>query len=487
MLFNSLEYAAFLPIVTAVFFLLPVAYRTIWLLLASCYFYMVLQPVYLLVLFALILTDFVAGKAIAARQDTPAQARLILAISVFATCLALLVFKYYNFVDSSLQSIAGYLSLPYTSRPMHLLLPVGLSFHTFQSLSYVFEVYKKRQTPETNFITYATFVMFFPQLVAGPIERPQRLLHQFREDKSFDADRCISGLKRIAWGLFKKCVVADRLALFVTDVYGNVHGHSGTQLTLAMLLFPYQVYCDFSGYSDIAIGSARILGFKLTENFNFPFHAKSMVELWRRWHITLNDWFRDYIWSPLKKRVHRYPIDSIQFQVRNGMNYLIVFTISGLWHGAGWPFVLWGFLNGCVVAIEQWLDWMWPGSVLKHSSVGFGRAVLGVVRTYLTFAVLLVIFRTPNFSDGVYSLSHLGWSPLRDNLATANCGIIQLYLGILAVLTLAALESLLARHPVPQIVQRWPIAVRWNLYAAATWVIVYFGVFEKTPFFYFQF
>jgi len=298
MLFNSLEFAVFFPVVAALYFVLPQRHRVALLLVSSCIFYMAFIPAYILILGVTIAIDYCAGIWLE-RTEEDRLRRLVLITSIAATCAVLFVFKYFYFVVNNAIWLTGIFGWRLTGPSINIILPIGLSFHTFQSLSYVIEVYRRRQKAEHNFLVYATYVMFFPQLVAGPIERPQNLLHQFYERHEFDYLRITSGLKRMAWGFFKKLVVADRLALYVNDVYANPQAHNGLQLSIATVFFAYQIYCDFSGYSDIAIGSARVLGFRLMENFRSPYHSGSVAEFWQRWHISLSTWFRDYIYIPL--------------------------------------------------------------------------------------------------------------------------------------------------------------------------------------------
>src|SRR5689334_23831608 len=340
MLFNSLEFAIFFPVVAAIYFLLPQRMRTLHLLCASCVFYMAFIPAYILILAVTIVIDYTAGLYL---ERIGRRAKLwLLGASVCATCLVLFVFKYFYFFTANFVGAVGLLGWQLTGPSIEIILPIGLSFHTFQSLSYVIEVYRGRQKAEANFVTYATYVMFFPQLVAGPIERPQNLLHQFYETHEFACDRVISGLKRMAWGFFKKLVIADRLALYINDVYAAPQNFTGLQLTIATVFFAYQIYCDFSGYSDIAIGSARVLGFRLMENFDKPYQSLSTAEFWHRWHISLSTWFRDYVYIPLGgNRVT---------PGRHVLNLLATFGLSGLWHGANWTYVFWGLLNGAYLA-----------------------------------------------------------------------------------------------------------------------------------------
>lgn len=257
-------------------------------------------PVYILILFVTICIDYFAGIFI--EISSGKMKKYFLFFSIISTCLVLFIFKYFNFFNSNFSSLANFLHLKYPVRIIEIILPIGLSFHTFQSLSYVIEVYRGHQKAERHFGLYSLYVMFYPQLVAGPIERPQNLLHQFREIHSFDYQRITDGLKLMAWGLFKKVVIADRLALLVNQVYGNIQGYSGLSLIVATVFFAFQIYCDFSGYSDIAIGTAQVMGFKLMDNFNRPYFSKSISEFWKRWHISLSSWFRDYIYISLGGR-----------------------------------------------------------------------------------------------------------------------------------------------------------------------------------------
>lgn len=280
-------------------------------------------PVYILVLLATILIDFFLAIRIEEAED-PRRKRTYLVVAIVSTCAVLFIFKYYNFFNINLAAIAGFLNLHYPIGMLQLILPIGLSFHTFQSLSYVVEVYRGRQKTERHFGIYALYVMFYPQLVAGPIERPQNLLHQFREEHSFDYERVTSGLKLMAWGMFKKIVIADRLAGFVSVVYDKPVGFEGISVIVATVFFAFQIYCDFSGYSDIAIGAAEVMGFKLMRNFNKPYFSTSVTEFWRRWHISLSTWFRDYVYIPLGG--NRVPRARWYFII------MVTFLISGLWH-----------------------------------------------------------------------------------------------------------------------------------------------------------
>lgn len=479
MLFNSLEFAIFFPVVVALYFLLRDSWRVPLLLVSSCIFYMAFQPVYILILLITILIDYFAGIYIEKTQG-PTR-KLLLLISILATCLVLFVFKYYDFVNGNLGILASWLGFNYPLKPMHMLLPIGLSFHTFQSLSYVVEVYRGHQKAERNFTVYSTYVMFFPQLVAGPIERPQNLLHQFYEHHTFDAARVASGLKRMAWGLFKKVVIADRLSLYVNDVYAAPQACTGLQLTIATVFFAYQIYCDFSGYSDMALGSAKVLGFELMENFRTPYYSLSISEFWRRWHISLSTWFKDYLYVPLGGgRVG---------PVRKALNYLITFGVSGLWHGANWTYIVWGLLNGFYLMVGA--------STLAARNKAF--AAIGMTAespfrklTMWTSTIMLtcagwVVFRAHNMTDAAYILTHWfrGWH--FSSLGTEQFLMKQFPVAIASILFLDMAQILSGRINFEASINKLPIVPRWTLYLGCVFIILLFGVYRSNQFIYFQF
>ena len=336
MIFNSIQFVIFFIVVTSLYFSLPQNKRWLLLLLSSCYFYMAFVPIYILILGFTIVVDYFAGILIEDAQGK--RRKLFLLLSLVANIGVLAVFKYWNFIAQNFSfllkgfGLAG--SIPYLS----ILLPIGLSFHTFQAMSYTIEVYRGHQKAERHFGIYSLYVMFYPQLVAGPIERPQNLLHQFREHHQFEFERVAEGLKEMLWGFVKKIVIADRLSLYVNAVYNNPEQHNGSTLIVATIFFAFQIYCDFSGYSNIAIGAAKVMGFKLMTNFNRPYFARNIAEFWKRWHISLSTWFRDYLYISLGGNKVSIP--------RWYFNLFFVFLISGLWHGANWTFIIWGALNG---------------------------------------------------------------------------------------------------------------------------------------------
>lgn len=480
MLFNSLEFAVFFPVVATLYFLLPPRRRVLLLLVSSCVFYMAFIPAYILILGVTIAIDYFAGICLA-RAESERLRRLVLLTSIVATCAVLFVFKYFYFFVHNAIWFSGVFGWRLTGPTINIILPIGLSFHTFQSLSYVIEVFRRRQRSERNFLVYATYVMFFPQLVAGPIERPQNLLHQFYEPHDFDYLRITSGLKRMAWGFFKKLVVADRLALYVNDVYANPQVHNGLQLTLATVFFAYQIYCDFSGYSDIAIGSARVLGLRLMENFRSPYHSTSVAEFWQRWHISLSSWFRDYVYIPLGGNRSR--------RRRWFANLLITFTISGLWHGANWTYVMWGFLNGVylISGIQLRLirarTWAFLG--LNDGSVL--RAAVGGITLFVLTCAAWVVFRAQSVTDASYILSHVwrDWDPT--SIRTEQFLLRQLPVAIFSIVVLEAVELVQHRMSLADLLATQPVALRWSAYTAFIVVVVLFGVHQQRQFIYFQF
>jgi alginate O-acetyltransferase complex protein AlgI len=370
MLFTSLGFCVFFIVVTALYYALPWQARWKMLLVASCYFYMAFYPPYILILLVTIIVDFTMGILIA--RSLGRRRTVYLVISILSTCAVLFFFKYYNFFVQSTERVATLLGFNPDFPLSHLLLPIGLSFHTFQGLSYVIEVYRGNQQPERNFGIYSLYVMFYPQLVAGPIERPQNLLHQFYENHQFSVGNLMSGLSMMAWGYFQKMVIADRAADYVNIAYGRWRSSSGLELLLATILFAVQIYGDFAGYSSIAIGAARVMGFELMTNFNHPYFSKSIAEYWRRWHISLSTWLKDYIYFPL------FGDGGVTLR-RHFINLVITFLVSGLWHGANWTFVIWGLYYGIVLVIEGLAGKWWRSGILWSAARHFATLTIVLI------------------------------------------------------------------------------------------------------------
>jgi alginate O-acetyltransferase complex protein AlgI len=489
-LFNSLEFLIFFPIVTAGYFWLPHEWRWLWLLVASCVFYMAFVPIYILILVITIVVDYFAALLIERTQGQ--ERRRYLIVSIVVTCGVLFVFKYYDFFSNNANWVADQFNLNFAVNPLGLILPIGLSFHTFQSLSYVVEVYKGNQKAERHFGIYSLYVMFYPQLVAGPIERPQNLLRQLRVEHVFEYQRVADGLKLMAWGLFKKVVIADRLAVVVNTVYADPTGHSGAALILAAVFFVFQIYCDFSGYSDMAIGTAQVMGIRLMENFRRPFASRTTATFWTRWHISLSTWFRDYVYIPLGANRHG--------PVRRMSNIMVTFLLSGLWHGANWTFVVWGGLNGLYIIVGATTKKMRDG-VARRFGLGqttAPRRVLQIAITFLMFVFGLIFFRSASVGDAWYIVTHLfhdigSWTYKqywKDAFSYRSIGLTDddLRIAFFSILALEIVQKIQSGGPIRERLARRHWAVRWSLYFLLVWVILTYGMYVQTqPFIYFQF
>jgi len=388
MLFNSIEFLYFFIVVTTLFFVLPYKTRWILLLAASCFFYMFFKPVYILILAFTIIVDYIAGIFIE-QEENPTKKKYYLIASLISNIGVLAVFKYYNFLNSNLTFLTDFFHLKNPIPFLNILLPIGLSFHTFQAMSYTLEVYYGRQKAERHFGIYALYVMFYPQLVAGPIERPQNILPQFHQKQHFSIENVQLGLNLIAIGLFKKIVVADRLGLYVDQLYANVNNANSISTVLAVIFYTIQIYCDFSGYSDIARGTAKFMGFDLMLNFNFPLLSKSMSEYWRRWHISLSTWFNDYLYTPIVINKRDWGKLSVAFGL------FITFFISGLWHGAAWTFIVWGILHSIALIYEFYT---------KKARSRIGKKIPGVLNSFLSWLFTMsflcfaqIFFRSDSF------------------------------------------------------------------------------------------
>ena len=384
MVFNSIEFLIFLPIVVLLFYLLPHKWRWLMLLAASCVFYMWFVPKYILILLVTIVIDYSAGVLMERYADQHKLKKTLFVISIVSTLAVLLVFKYLNFLTANLDQLCASLGME-THLLTHIILPIGLSFHTFQSMSYVIEVYRGHQKAERHFGYYALYVMFFPQLVTGPIERPGNLLHQLHEKKEFRYENISKGMRLILFGFFVKMVVADHLGEYVDEVYGHLDEYNSWSVLGCMFFYSFQIYCDFFGYSTIALGSAKLMGFDLMDNFRSPYLSKNIAEFWHRWHISLSTWFRDYVYIPLGG-------SRVKFG-RWAFNIMVVFVLSGIWHGAAWTFLLWGFAHGLLHIIEKALRNRFPSKESQSKWVKIGVDALCVLKTFVLVTLFWVVFR----------------------------------------------------------------------------------------------
>jgi alginate O-acetyltransferase complex protein AlgI len=484
MLFDSIHFLFFFLVVTSLYYAIP--HRKKWLLLltSSCYFYMAFIPVYILILGFTIVVDYFAGILIENAEGK--RRKLFLIFSLIANIGVLAVFKYYNFINHNFSFLLHGFGLKNPIPYLSILLPIGLSFHTFQAMSYTIEVYRGHQKAERNFGIYSLYVMFYPQLVAGPIERPQNLLYQFREKHEFDYDKVTSGLRLMAWGLFKKVVVADRLAIAVDAVYNNPEQHNSLSLIIATVFFSFQIFCDFSGYSDMAIGAAKIMGFKLMTNFNKPYQSKSVDEFWKRWHISLSTWFRDYLYITLGGNRVTIP--------RWYLNLFIVFLVSGFWHGASWTFIIWGALHGFYLVFA-----LIARKPLKKISTGLYLdkvPLLAEISTFALVAFAWIFFRANNVHSAFYIVKHIFtsipdlWHKLRTHQSPfEDLGLNKSDL-VLAPVLIAFIEIvhyMQSRVDIERIFLEKPRYFRWTIYYTSILVILYLGMYQNRQFIYFQF
>lgn len=475
MVFSSFEFLLFFPIVTLLYFAIPHKIRWVLLLVSSCIFYAFFKWEYIFILWFTIVIDYFAGIWIDRSEGT--KRKIALGVSLVANIGVLALFKYYYFIIDNVNRVSFRIDGSTYDPLWDFVMPIGLSFHTFQAMSYTIEVYRGHQKVERHFGIYALYVMFYPQLVAGPIERPQNILHQFYKKFNFDEARVVSGLRLMLWGLFKKIVIADNFATYSDLVFNDVSKYQGFPLVVAILFYSIQIYCDFSGYSDIAIGSARVMGFKLMRNFERPYLSKSISEFWKRWHISLSTWFRDYLYIPMGGNRVAIP--------RWYLNIMVVFLVSGLWHGASWNFVIWGALHG-VYQIVGHLTRNVQSAVFNPLGK-FG----GLLQNWITVALVVfawIFFRAETFADARYfaynlftTSSHSAQEVL-DMISVQK--LVTLFLGLV---TLYFVEKMQERISVGEWVEQKPQWQRWGIYYFFTFFILIFGYFGAMQFIYFQF
>jgi len=476
MLFNSIEFLFFLPTVFALYWFVFKKNHTvqnILLIISGYVFYGWWDWRFLLLLILSSTVDFIVGISLGKVKEE-LKRKLILTISISFNIGLLGFFKYFNFFAESFASLMAQIGLHADPITLKVILPVGISFYTFQSLSYTIDVYKRKMEPTRDMLAFYAFISFFPQLVAGPIERAKNMVPQFIVKRNFDYEKAKDGLKQILWGLFKKMVIADNLAPHVAKIFHNYADYSGSTLLLGAFYFAIQIYCDFSGYSNIAIGTAELFGFKLMRNFANPYFSRDIGEFWRRWHISLSTWFRDYLYIPLGgNRVSTWKL------VRN---LLITFTVSGLWHGANWTFIAWGFFNGLLLV---------PLSVFKlnksnQNTVAEGRwypNVKELLQMGLTFCLTLiawVFFRSPNITDSFHYLGHM----FSSSLFTVPSG--EFKANFLLVVLLILIEWFQRNKEHPLQFDKVPVYARWIIYYAFLLLIFNKGG-QQASFIYFQF
>lgn len=432
MFFNSIDFAIFLPVVFILYWFVfkkSIRVQNALLVVASYFFYGLWDWRFLFLILFSTIVDFTIAKALKSQNDNK-QRRLLLIISLFVNLGLLGFFKYYNFFIDNFVDTFSFFGSSFSSHRLDIILPVGISFYTFQTLSYTIDVYRRKLEPTKDFVAFSAFVSFFPQLVAGPIERATNLLPQFYKKRTFNYHKSVDGIKQILWGLFKKIVIADNAAVFANDIFNNHTDYNGSTLVIGAVLFAFQIYGDFSGYSDIAIGTSRLFGFNLMQNFAFPYFSRDIAEFWRRWHISLSTWFRDYLYIPLGGSK-----GGALMKVRN---IFIIFIVSGFWHGANWTFVFWGFLNALffLPLLLFSKNRVHLDVVAKHKILPNFREILAMASTFVLTCFAWIFFRANNmehaiaYIKGIFSES-LFISPISD-IWTINTGYqILLYVGLL--------------------------------------------------------
>lgn len=476
MLFNSLTFGVFLPIVFIIYWLVPHKYRWFILLVSSYYFYMSWNVKYVVLILLTTAVSYTAAILIEKAKESKAK-KAYLAGTLLVSLGILFIFKYFNFFTGSLSAICQRFAIPLHPVTLKLLLPVGISFYTFQTLSYVIDVYKGRVSAEHHFGIYATFISFFPQLVAGPIERTENLLPQIKAEHRFDYSKAAYGLKLMAWGYFKKLAIADVLAAYVDTVYDSPYNMKGFAFVIATLFFTIQIYCDFSGYSDIAIGTAKLLGIDLMTNFRSPYFSASIKEFWSRWHISLSTWFRDYVYIPLGgNRVGK---------LRNSFNLMVTFLVSGLWHGANWTYVLWGGIHGAAQVLEKRFNIKKPKN--------FGIWLVRVLAVFIFCNIAWIFFRANDISDAFYIIAHafdgikepVGY--LKQGFANAGVTKEALFKIVFSVAVLFTFDYFsLSRDVIAEISKKNKF-IRYFTYFAIITLILCLRASSEAVFVYFQF
>lgn len=478
MLFNTISFAIFLPIVFALYWALQsrkILFQNLVLLVSSYYFYACWDWRFLFLLIFSTLLDFYTGLKMADSQNKKSR-RFWFWLSIVVNLGFLGVFKYFNFFATSFANALSQIGLNVNPWTLKVILPVGISFYTFHGLSYVIDIYQNRIKPERNFIDYSVFVSFFPLLVAGPIERATHLLPQIKQKRFFEYSKAVDGLRQILWGLFKKVVIADQCAEYSNLIFNHYFDYSGSTLVVGTLFFTVQIYCDFSGYSDIALGTARLFGIELLRNFSFPYFSRDIAEFWRRWHISLSTWFRDYLYIPLGgSKVGSW------MKVRNTF---IIFLVSGFWHGANWTFIVWGLLNALFImpsiilkTNRNNLDIIAQGKYLPSM-----KELLSVGMTFSLTVFAWIFFRSPTLTDSVNFISQIFSSTL---FAVPSVHP-KILLILIILFFLAEWFGREHKYAIAESGLSWPRKLRWSLYIIILFSVIYFAGKEQ-QFIYFQF
>ncbi|WP_317899711.1 MBOAT family O-acyltransferase [Aurantibacillus circumpalustris] len=468
MLFNSFHFLFFLPVVVLLYYLLANKYRWMLIFVASCYFYMAFVPKYILILFLIIIIDYTS--AIAIERAKKKTKKLWLVASLLSNIFLLCFFKYFNFLNENLETVFTLFGKEFHPLNLNIILPIGLSFHTFQSMSYTIEVYRGNQKAEKHLGYFANYVLFFPQMVAGPIERYDHLGNALKEEHKPVYQNFSDGFKLVLFGLFVKMVIADNIAPLVNQVYLDPLKYSSYEVLSAIFLFSFQIYADFFGYSTIAVGCAKLLGIGIMDNFKTPYLSRSVSEFWSRWHISLSTWFRDYLYIPLGGNRVKLP--------RWTINILIVFMVSGLWHGASWTFVVWGALHGIMLLLERYFSMLFNFKIKKEWSV---FNVLLTIKTFIITSFIWIFFRAENFSKAKNVLKAL----LRNTSLDSSHLSLLLPLAFVGLLLIADLFTYSSRFD--KRLNNFITPYRWTVYTILLFCLFALSGTQKFAFIYFQF
>lgn len=502
MLFNSIEFLFFFPTVVIIYFIIPERYRWVFLTVSSYYFYMCWKAEYILLIIGSTLINFYSGILIE-KSVSQTSKRNVFLVNIIFNLGTLFAFKYLNLFSSSVQELLRLFNIFYEVPLINLLLPVGISFYTFIALSYSIDVYRGTRKAEHHLGYFAAYLSFFPQLLAGPIARSTNLLPQFSEKQEFDSQRVSDGLKLMLWGFFKKLVIADRLAILVNQVFNNPHNYEGFTLLLASYFFAVQIYCDFSGYSDIAIGAAKVMGFKLMENFKQPYYATSISDFWNRWHISLSTWLRDYLYLPLAYSLTRKFPNKKYFKIRSDkLIYTsatsITFLLCGLWHGASWTFVIWGAIHGFYLTFAVWTKKLSNKiySLLRMKKESTFRNVVDIIITFHLVLFAWIFFRANSLNDAIYILNQIILIPPIESLKEifnlnfgVNIGLrkYDLFVVFYSIIIMETVHLMQRHNKIRNFFSNKPRFIRWAIYYFLIFSILLFGEFNLTEFIYLQF
>lgn len=481
MLFNSIDFAIFLPIVFALYWFVTnksLKMQNLLIIAASYLFYGWWDWRFLSLIIFSTLVDYAVGIGLS-KQENQTKRKILLWTSISVNLGFLGLFKYYDFFLENFISAFSLVGMPIHANSLHIILPVGISFYTFQTLSYSIDTYKRKLEPTRDFFAFAAFVCFFPQLVAGPIERATHLLPQFYKKRKFNYTQAVDGMRQILWGLFKKIVIADNCANYANIIFNNSEDYSGSTLALGALFFTFQIYCDFSGYSDIAIGTSRLFGFDLMQNFNFPYFSRDIAEFWRRWHISLSTWFRDYLYIPLGGS-H----GGTWMKVRNTF---IIFIVSGFWHGANWTFIVWGALNA-IYFLPLLLTKNNRNNieiVAKGKYVPSTKELLSILLTFSLTVLAWIFFRAENITHALAYITDM-FTNFNSYLSFSVYWEYKKIILFIAVFIAIEWFGREGQYALDSIGANWERPIRYALYYAIILAIFWYGG-EEQQFIYFQF